>query len=198
VVEIDPAVTRLARRYFGLPRNTRIRSINEDARWYAMRADREYDLIFIDAFNDLSVPYHLTTREVTESLGRLLRPDGAVVVNVIDNFARGRFLASYIETLQTVFGENNVALILESAEDAGDFQSTYVVVASPSLESMLNAMYRERTAGQPVSTFGEVYPHDALQRYLRERKAIVLTDDYAPVDNMLAPLFAERFVDELE
>ena len=30
------------------------------------------------------------------------------------------------------------------------------------------------------------------------RGGIVLTDDYAPVDNMLAPLFTARFVDEQE
>ena len=75
VVEIDPAVTRIAKRFFGLPRKTRIRTINEDARWFTMRERGPYDVVFIDAFNDLSVPYHLATREYALELRRLPRTE---------------------------------------------------------------------------------------------------------------------------
>lgn len=184
VIEIDPAVTRIAHRYFGIPRHTAIRTINEDARWFAMHSTDRYDLIFIDAFNDLSVPYHLTTREFTQQMRNRLAPDGALLVNVIDNFARGRFLASYVKTLQSVFGERNVAVLIETEEDMADLQSTFVVVASPALEQMMSL-----PGGKPI-------PHDKLRDYLVKRDAIVLTDDYVPVDNMLAPLFAERFAEE--
>ncbi|HEY0156361.1 MAG TPA: fused MFS/spermidine synthase [Thermoanaerobaculia bacterium] len=185
VVEIDPAVTRVARRFFGVGRDAAIRSINEDARWFAMREGEPYDVIFIDAFNDLSVPYHLTTRELTARLQQRLTPDGAVVVNVIDDYRKGRFLASYIRTLQSVFGERNVAVLMDAEEDMESSRSTFVVVASRNL------------AGITSETAAWVLPHDRLQRYLASREAIVLTDDFAPVDNMLAPLFTERFVDEI-
>jgi spermidine synthase len=185
VVEIDPAVTRAAHRFFGVPRDAAIRTVNEDARWFAMHAEGEpYDAIFIDAFNDLSVPYHLTTREFAQHLRRLLRPGGAVAVNLIDNYKEGRFLASYIRTLRAVFGADNVALLMESAEDVESARSTFVVVASPSLASLTAA------------TSAHVLPPKALDAYLVQRSAIVLTDDYAPVDNMLASLFADRYVDE--
>jgi spermidine synthase len=185
VVEIDPAVTRVARRFFGVPRDAAIRTINEDARWFAMRGGGEpYDVIFIDAFNDLSVPYHLTTRELTAQLRRLLTPDGALVVNVIDDYHHGRFLASYTRTLRSVFGARNVALLADAEEDLESTRSTFVVMASAALNDFETAAW--------------IVPHADLQRYLNDRKAIVLTDDYAPVDNMLAPLFTERFVDELQ
>jgi predicted membrane-bound spermidine synthase len=180
VVEIDPAVTRVAHRFFGLPRNTRIRTINADARWFALQSRERYDAIFIDAFNDLSVPYHLTTREHTEQLRRLLAPDGTLAVNLIDDFARGRFLASYAKTLQSVFGEPNVAVAMEEIADMRSDRSTFVVVASSS--------YRPG---------GHVLTRPALRSYLTRRNAMILTDDHAPVDNMLAPLFAARFVDEV-
>jgi spermidine synthase len=197
-VEIDPAVTRVAYRFFGLPRDTNIRTINEDARWYVMRARGEYDIVFIDAFNDLSVPYHLTTRELTQQLRARLAPDGALVANVIDDWGHGRFLASYVKTLQSVFGEKNVAVIMEEPTDMMSEQSTFIVVASAALPRMLAAMYGDRSFGQPVFTAGYLYPHSDLQRYVRNRRGIVLRDDYVPVDNMLAPLFAARFVDEIE
>jgi predicted membrane-bound spermidine synthase len=196
VVEIDPAVTRVAHRYFGLPRQSSIRSINEDARWFVMRSTGEYDVVLIDAFNDLSVPYHLTTRQFNEQLRDRLAPDGALVANVIDNFAAGRFLASYVRTLQSAFGERNVAVLVESGADMGDVQSTFVVVASPVLDQLLASIENERTLGDAPVAAGQVLAHDKLQQYVRGRRGIVLTDDYVPVDNMLAPLFAERFAEE--
>jgi len=198
VVEIDPAVTRIAHRFFGLPRQTGIRTINEDARWLAMRSSSRYDLIIVDAFNDLSVPYHLTTREFTQQLRNRLAPDGALVTNVVDNFARGRFLASYVKTLQSVFGEQNVAVMIESELDTEDVQSTFVVIASPVLDRMLSSIQNDRKLTDPPAAAGRPLPPEDLRRYLLSRRAIVLTDDYVPVDNMLAPLFAERFVNEID
>ena len=180
VVEIDPAVTRTAHRFFGVPRDTTIRTVNEDARWFAMRAEGPYDVIFIDAFNDLSVPYHLTTRELSARLRRLLAPGGAVVANVIDDAGRGRFMASYVRTLESVFGTGNAVALAESPDDLQAMRSTFVVIASEDVAPLVTAASAFRV------------PTDRL------RRGIVLTDDHAPVDNMLAPLFTERFVDEVE
>jgi hypothetical protein len=38
-----------------------------------------------------------------------------------------------------------------------------------------------------------VMPQDQLQEYLKERYSVVLTDDYVPVDNLIALIFEERF-----
>ncbi len=183
VIEIDPEVTRTARRFFSMPRDPRLRTVNEDARWWAMRApaSHAYDAIFIDAFNDLSVPYHLTTREATLDFARLLREDGALVANVIDDYAHGRFLASYVRTLDSVFGAGNAAVGVETREDLRSDRSTFVVIGS-------RAMPRVTV----------MLPRAELRAYVASRNAIILRDDYAPVDNMLAPLFRQRFVDEQE
>ena len=196
VVEIDPAVTRVAQRFFGLPRDSPIRTINQDARWYLMQPGERYDLMFIDAFNDLSVPYHLTTLEFARHVQKRLEPDGAMIANVIDNWETGRFLASYVKTLQAVFGEKNVAIVLESFADATNAQSTYIVIASSALDDLISRMYHERRLTDPAVPAGYVLPHADMQKYVQRRRGIVLTDDYVPVDNMLAPLFADRFADE--
>lgn len=189
VVEIDPAVTRTASRYLGLAPGTRVRTFNEDARWHLMRSNQRYDAVVLDVFNDLSVPYHLTTRQLAGELERLLSVDGVVMANVIDNFARGRFLPSYIRTLQAVFGNEHVALILESPKDMADASSTFVVVASPALGLLLDFIQRS------PQFEGYVLPHSKLEKYLGGDRGIILSDDYVPVDNMLAARFAERFAD---
>ena len=67
VVEIDPGVTATAYEQLGLSRTTHIATHNEDARMFLMRPSGDrYTLIMGDAFNDYSVPYHLTTREFNE------------------------------------------------------------------------------------------------------------------------------------
>jgi hypothetical protein len=38
-----------------------------------------------------------------------------------------------------------------------------------------------------------VMPQERLQQYLKERTSVILTDDYVPVDNLIAPIFEERF-----
>ncbi len=63
---------------------------------------RQYDLIMGDAFNDYSVPYHLTTQEFNERVKAWLADDGLYMVNMIDGLHRD-FLRAYIHTLQQTF-----------------------------------------------------------------------------------------------
>ncbi|HVT42827.1 MAG TPA: fused MFS/spermidine synthase [Thermoanaerobaculia bacterium] len=193
VVEIDPEVTRTAHQFLGLPPTTAIRTINHDARWFAIRARSTHDVILLDAFNDLSVPFHLTTREFASELKRLLADDGILLVNVIDNFEKGRFLASYIRTLQSVFGEENVALLVEGDDDLTDTQSTFVVIASEELQRVIEGMFGMGTIGDPTTAFGLALPSEQLRTWIASRNAIVMTDDYTPAESLLAPLFAQRY-----
>ena len=132
VVEIDPEITRVVKKYLGVSDPTQIRSFNEDGRWFVMNCKEKgtYDLIFGDAFNDLSIPYHLTTKEFAMQLRSLLKPDGLLLANVIDSFKKGAFMPSYIRTLEEVFGKGNVHLMTLSSDYEKIGISTCVVVAS--------------------------------------------------------------------
>ena len=194
VVEIDPEVTRVAHEYLGIVKDSRIHSYNEDGRWFVMNCKEKgrYDFIFGDAFNDLSIPYHLTTKEFVMQLKELLQPDGLLLANVIDSFKVGQFMPSYIRTLEEVFGKGNVYLITLTSDFDAMGISTYVVVASPKkldMEDFIKA--NKGKDGKEMTSY--VMPQDRLQEYLGERYSVVLTDDYVPVDNLIAPIFEERF-----
>lgn len=193
VVEIDPEVTRVVHQYLGVARDTRIRSFNEDGRWFVMncKENGKYDFIFGDAFNDLSIPYHLTTKEFAMQLKALLKPDGLLLANVIDSFKVGKFMPSYIRTLEEVFGKGNVNLLLLTSDYDRIGISTYVVVASPQRLDM-NDFVRAIKRGNREMT-SHAMPLEQLQQYLKERCPFILTDDYVPVDNLIAPIFEERF-----
>lgn len=188
VVEIDPAVTRVAYEWLGLAPDTRIRTFNQDARLFFNGTPREkYDLAFGDAFNDLSIPYHLTTWEFAAMIKGQLKDDGIYMANIIDKFANGLFLPAYMNTLKLVFPY----VYLMGPGPAWEFggPSTFVVLASLKpfdAEEFMAYANREKSA------FTAVLDQDRLVEYLAENNKIILTDDYAPVDNLIAPLFVER------
>jgi hypothetical protein len=47
--------------------------------------------------------------------------------------------------------------------------------------------------GKGGETTSHVMSQDQLQEYLKERYSVILTDDYVPVDNLIALIFEERF-----
>jgi spermidine synthase/MFS family permease len=88
VAEIDPAVTRANHAALGLPLDTTIKTTWGDARTFVERnqSKKQYDIIFGDAFNDFSVPWHLTTLEFNRKLAKMLGPDGVYMINIIDMY----------------------------------------------------------------------------------------------------------------
>ena len=191
VAEIDPGVTFTASEMLGLSPTTRVVTYNRDAREVVAgkQGGTPYDLVFGDAFNDYQVPYHLSTREFAQSVRSLLTPDGLYLALVIDRMRGGRFMASVVRTLQDVFP--HVYVLSDVAGTMAPRAKTYVVAAS------LTALDLDRLRAIPwQGPEGEtrvgVLPPDALEAWLREADPVVLTDDYAPADNLMAPIFLER------
>lgn len=194
VVEIDPEVTRIAHRYLGLPASTRIRSFNEDARWFVMnQTQREvYDFIILDAFNDLSIPYHLTTKEFASLLKPLLKENGMVLANMIDDVQKGRFLPSYIRTLEAVFGKGHVGTVVPDSGGKPVGIATCIVAAGLGKMDMDDFTGRVRAA-RGEKMVSSVPPPEMVSLDSDGHDAVILTDDYVPVDNLIAPVFERRF-----
>jgi len=190
VIEIDPEVTRVVFEYLGLSPDTGIVTYNEDARMAVPKLpEGQYDLVCGDAFNDISVPYHLTTREFNEQIQALLKDDGIYAVNVVDKLHSGRFLRAYVNTLQRTFPY--VYLIEDGPEWEDDSRKPHVVVGSfqPLSSTAFSDANTQAGRGRPVS---HITPEDTLTSWLNARSNILLTDDYAPVDNLVAPLQLEK------
>ncbi|MBF0097341.1 MAG: fused MFS/spermidine synthase [Magnetococcales bacterium] len=83
-VELDPAVTQVAKQFFGFVPAAETHLYDEDGRVFvkrALRRKKEYDLIILDAFDHLYVPEHLMTKEFFEEMKSLLTPQGVLVAN---------------------------------------------------------------------------------------------------------------------
>lgn len=193
VVEIDPEVTKVVYEQLGLPKETRIRTYNTDGRWYVMNCTEKYDVVFLDAYNDLTVPYHLTTREFLTQIKDIMTDQGILLSNIIDNFQKGEFLPSYIKTLKEVFGEDRVFLLSVSPNFDKLRISTFIVIGTKGkmdIKKFDRYITTHRLKGRATSV---VVPDHLVEKMLKNRKVITITDDYAPVDNLVAPVFEERF-----
>lgn len=193
VVEIDPAVTEIAHSRLGLSRETRIRSIHMDGRQYVKGADKaSYDLVIQDAVNDLSVPYHLMTAEYATEIRKLLRPERLYLLTLIDNFDDGKLLASTVRTTESVFGPAN--LLLPTAREP-DSRDVYVIACRNHSEAQAGGAVfftADETACLQASTYS--VPRAETESLLERNRALspLLTDNYAPVDSLMAGQYLRR------
>jgi spermidine synthase len=176
VVEIDPMVTEVVYNELGLPRDTAIRTYNLDARQYLIKRDDgvKYDIVVGDVFNDLSTPYHLTTLEFDRLVKANMTAGGVYLLNVVDSFSTGRYVSSFIYTLQHAFRYVYLFPNMPGPEGYYD-RITFVIAASD------QPIKRGQLSAGP-------YSDEELQQYLEKRGSILLTDDYVPTDILVAPL----------
>ena len=131
-----------------------------------------------DAFGGHAVPWHLATTEFIQQVDRLLRPDGVYVINVIDHPPLG-FARAEAATLDAVF--EHVAVIGPPARLAGRSGGNLVLVASHRPIDVATMLARNRSRGD-----GDAALADAEARTFFD-DSVVLTDDFAPVDQLLSP-----------
>jgi spermidine synthase len=104
-VEIDPAVVRVAGKYFGFVPGPRMEVFEEDGRVFAKRMGKQgirYDLVMLDAFDHEYVPEHMLTREFLLEVKALLTPSG---VRAAKTFATSKLYDLESATNHSVFGQ---------------------------------------------------------------------------------------------
>ncbi|MGH9008334.1 MAG: fused MFS/spermidine synthase, partial [Acidimicrobiia bacterium] len=178
VFELDPDLVDLARERLRLVTGPDLRVEVGDARLLTRRLpDDSQDVVVGDAFGDLSVPWHLTTREFLTDVRRVMRPDGLYVLNLID-YPPLRFARAETATLAAVF--RHVAVLAPPSSLAGDQGGNFVLAASdrPFDVARLDALIHARNGQEKVAADRDATAFAAGAR--------VLTDDYAPVDQWLA------------
>jgi spermidine synthase len=194
VAEIDPRVTEAAIQAFGLEKNIPINIFTMDARKYVDQLLEKkrtggqiprYDFIYEDAFNDYSIPYQLTTREFNDKIAQILTDDGVYMVNAIDTSDSGLFLGTIIKTLKQTFSH---IYVIADNESRSLPRGTFVIIAAMHQINIENITQEKLVANSTLWFFNE----SEIETYIQKARGIVLTDDYTPVENMLAPVIRQR------
>ncbi len=179
VSEIDGGVVAVDRARLGLRTSDALQVRVEDARrGLSTVGDDSLDLVVGDAFGGVSVPWHLTTRQAVGEVARVLDADGVYAANLID---RGplAFARAEVATVATVF--DHVALATDPATAARQGGGNLVLLGSdrPIDTGAWTAGMLER------GLTWQVLEGEALEAWVDE--APVLSDDFAPVDQLLTP-----------
>jgi MFS family permease len=179
VLEVDPGVVELDADELELQTSDQLQVRVGDARvgLQAEPAD-ERDLVVGDAFGGLSVPWQLTTVEALRLVDDTLADDGVYAVNLIDHPPLS-FVRAELATLREVFPE--VLLLARAPVLAGEDGGNVVAVASHRALPVegIEAALAGRGLAWQVAGGAE------LTAFIGD--AAVLTDDFAPVDQLLTP-----------
>ena len=104
VVDIDPDVVDVAKRFFAFREDATMHAYVADGRRFIEECRDPYDVIFLDAFGSENIPYHLATREFLQAVRRALTPNGIAVGNVWSRSSNPLY-DSMVRTYQEVFDE---------------------------------------------------------------------------------------------
>ncbi|HEX2155207.1 MAG TPA: fused MFS/spermidine synthase [Acidimicrobiia bacterium] len=174
-LEIDRPLVEIGHRHLGLAEDSDV--IVDDARRSIDQIEEAWaDLVIGDAFSGLSVPWHLTTEEFVEEIAERLAPGGIYTMNVID-YRDLDFVRSELATLREVF--EHTAVVAPPSYLAAEAGGNFVLVASDTtlpidgIESAIAAR-DGREVGLTDLDLTEFI--DGAEK---------LTDDYAPVDQMI-------------
>ncbi len=167
VVEIDPKMTELARKYFNLRDDPRLTIFHEDGRVFLNRSEStKYDAVFVDAFGSLfSIPYQLTTLEAIQQIHRVLTDDGIVIVNIGSALTgpASQFLQAEAATYRAVFREVHLFKVRAERPD-NELQNIMLIAVKADQGSRGDAL---------ISALR--IPQSALE-------VPILTDELAPVE----------------
>lgn len=185
-VEIDRVVCDVAQKFFDVRPGPRLRLHVQDGRAFVMRATNVYDLIVIDAYTvnryGSTIPAHLTTREFFRQARQRLSAHGWLAYNCAQAPHRP-MTAALVKTMATCFtqlfvfksahGENT---IIVASVAALPFHTPDQLVALAS-QALRDGAVRLPTM---VSRAG-----DLCTNTFDTARAVLLTDDYAPVDTLM-------------
>lgn len=183
-VEIDQKIVDLAYQYFDL--SEKVNTFTEDGRAYLAHTDKKYDIIMVDAYQDITIPFQMSSLEFFTLVDSHLKEDGVMVVNMNMNSEAEGGINDYLEgTITKVFPtayrvdtySGNIELF---ATNGRDFKERLEENYSSTTGRLQSLMIRVLSGLKPV-----------------EQSDYVLTDDKAPVELLGMRVLDDMILEEI-
>ncbi len=172
VVDIDPEVVDVAKRFFGFREGELVRAHVADGRRFIEQSQQPYDVIFMDAFSSDSIPEHLTTQEFLQAVRRALKPGGVVISNVWGRYSNPLY-DSMVRTYQEVFDE----LFILDVQGAGNIILLALTRQQPLNRDELAQLARKvSTAKRFRFDLGDLVNYGFLRAQEKNQRGRVLRD----------------------
>ena len=179
--EIDGKIAAIARTYFDLPDSVEVSVA--DGRAYLAASDQLFDVIMVDAYQDITIPFQMSSREFFTEVAAHLKPEGVMVVNLNMTSRENGSINQYLcDTMASVFaytyladvpGTTNTEVFCTNADGLPErFAASRAALTDPDYAAMMS------TVAQRLTSY--------------EGDEHILTDDKAPVE-----VLGMRVLDEL-
>ncbi|MCI5648936.1 MAG: fused MFS/spermidine synthase [Fusicatenibacter sp.] len=180
-VEIDQKITNLARKYFKLPETVPVTTY--DGRAYLQAIDGKYDVIMVDAYQDITIPFQMSSVEFFELVREHLTENGVMVVNMNMKSDGEDGINQYLsDTISSVFSEVYMVDVKRSTN-----RELFASQSKEMISRMLSSV--EKLSDHELQVMMEEVAEN-LEYY--EPGECILTDDKAPVE-----VLGMRAIDEL-
>ena len=191
-VEIDPAVIQIAKTHFNVRESKTLRLHAQDGRMFLTRTRNQYDIILLDAYYSDAMPFHLATKEFFELAHRKLTPNGILVTNLISAVTgpSGKIARSFVKTQRLTFPQTYVFAARRPDNISLESVQNVIVIATKDKQRLDIKEIVNRAAAINRGLFPDSIHDIAVAYYnapLADHDVPILTDDYAPTDNLLHP-----------
>lgn len=204
-VEIDAKITDLAHRYFDEPADVPVTTY--DGRAWLAAVDRTYDVIMVDAYQDITIPFQMSSVEFFRMVREHLNPGGVMVVNMnMVSDGEGSINEALASTIAQVFGGNGAVITADVPGTTN--RELFALAPQPAGADMSSPATRLRR----LAAVTRARTHDgdltALMREVTDRavtvagpgeqgfrQSAVLTDDHAPVE-LLGMKAIDRIIEQ--
>lgn len=180
-VEIDEKITQLSRQYFSLPEDVKVTTY--DGRAFLNASDEKYDVIMVDAYQDITIPFQMSSTEFFTLVREHLNENGVMVVNMnMRGSGEGNInqylsdtIASVFDTVYTVDVKGSTNRELFASNDPQMLETLTAQTASVENEQLRELL--TKVAGSCEQYVAGDY---------------IMTDDQAPVE-----LLGMRVIDQV-
>ena len=185
--EIDGKIADIARTYFGLPEEVEVAVA--DGRAYLTASEEKFDVIMVDAYQDITIPFQLSSREFFAAVAEHLKPEGVMVVNLNMTSREDGSINQYLcDTMASVFAYTYLADV------PGNTNTEVFCTNAPGLPERFAASRAALTDGDYAAMMAEV----AADLTVYTGGDCLLTDDRAPVEVLGMRVLDELIAGELD
>lgn len=190
-VEIDEKITDLAHEYFELDSDIKVTTY--DGRAYLQAINRtndiKYDVIMVDAYQDITIPFQMSSAEFFSMVKQALKPDGVMVVNMNMHSDKEGSINQYLS--------DTIASVFDSVYTVKVVGTTNRELFASDLTDMPDRLYSRAEALENFELRELMFDiYDNMESY--EGGELILTDDKAPVELLGMQVIDDLISEELQ
>jgi len=188
-VEIDPKIVDFSKKYFD-SKEDEATIFETDGRTFL--ADKQcvmYDVIMIDAYHDITIPFHMTTKEFFTEVSKHLKPGGVILLNINMKSKGDNPINQYLsQTVKSVMNK------VYTCDLSG---STNVLLFASNDNDMLSNIEKSIDNLEPSSPLIDVSQYVKYNLQEITESKLIFTDEVAPVEILGQSLLNDMVMDEI-